>query len=93
MIMYSNSERRTIDYTHNSLRPIMKGCKIMITVKITVDTKEMKEKIGTKIHDQLVGNQDYIDSRIILNIDEDKDILLYIDDECTDKIPAITLFD
>ena len=92
--MYSNSERRTIDHTHNSLRPIMKGCKIMITVKITVDTKDEKERIGTRIHEQLIGNPDYIDSRIILNIDEDKDILLYIyDDECTEKIPAITLFD
>ena len=92
--MYSNSERRTIDHIHNSLRPIMKGCKIMITVKITVDTKNEKERIGTRIHEQLIGNPDYIDSRIILNIDEDKDILLYIyDDECTEKIPAITLFD
>ena len=66
----------------------------MITVKITVDSKDEKERIGTRIHEQLIGNPDYIDSRIILNIDEDKDILLYIyDDECTDKIPAITLFD
>lgn len=62
--------------------------------KITIKTKDNDEryKIGEHIHNQLVGNRDYIDCNIILNCtDVDCTVLLMIFEECTD-IPPISLF-
>lgn len=41
--------------------------------EIVISTKTNEEKmiIGSDIHNQLRGNQDYIDNNIILNADDD----------------------
>ena len=50
-----------------------------------------KGKIGTTIHKQLVGNDDYINDNIILNIDDDNTVNLFIFNEVT-EFPKIELF-
>lgn len=59
--------------------------------KITIETSDDKEqlKIANFIHEQLVGNKDYINNNIVLNIDTDA-IRLYIFEECT-EIPTISI--
>ena len=37
-------------------------------ITIYCESDDLKKRVGTKIHEQLRGNQDYIDSRIILDI-------------------------
>lgn len=52
--------------------------------------KKKQLRIGNSIHEQLVGNKDYIDSNIILNIDEENIIKIYIFNEC-ESVPNIIL--
>ena len=60
-------------------------------VEIETQTKDECMRIGTLIHDQLRGNQDYIDSNILLNCtDSDNVVRLYIFEEC-ENIPSITI--
>lgn len=59
-----------------------------ITIR-TINEKEQME-VGNSIHHQLVGNQDYIDNNIVLNIDTDNEVNLYIFKEC-ENIPNIVL--
>lgn len=65
------------------------GEKMNIIIETAND--EDKLKIGNHIHEQLVGNKDYIDSNIILNIEEPNKVRLYVYDEC-EYIPPITIF-
>lgn len=58
-------------------------------ISITCDESE-KMAVATKIHEQLVGNQDYKDSNILLNCDRFEAVDLYIFDECT-EIPVISI--
>ena len=53
------------------------------------DYETMYRKVGEPIHDSLVGNQDYIDSNIVLNVDQGKDdvpkcYLYFSKDDCKD---------
>ena len=57
---------------------------------IHVDSESEKMRIGTAIHEQLKGNQDYIDSKIILNVDGLHEIVLSIFEDAT-MIPEITI--
>ena len=67
----------------------MKGVKRQ--VEIYTDSKEETIRIGTSIHQQLVGNQDYIDNNIILNCtDEPTTVSLYIFEECK-ELPKIVI--
>ena len=61
-------------------------------MKITIETSNEKEqeKVANGIHYQLVGNQDYIDNNIILNIDVKNKIRLYIFKEC-ENVPDIVI--
>lgn len=63
-------------------------CKIDIRIK--TDTEERQMAIANSIHHQLVGNQDYIDNNIVLNIDTDNEVNLYVFEECED-IPDIII--
>ena len=60
----------------------------------TEDWKEFKKK--EKIHEQLVGNQDYINSNIVLNDSSTRcdgtnnEVRVYIFDECKER-PAINI--
>lgn len=69
----------------------MKGDDCMeIKRQIAIKVEDDKERlaIANSIHEQLVGNPDYIDSRIILNVGEE--VNLYIFDDCQ-EIPTIVL--
>lgn len=66
----------------------MEELKMHISIK-TINNEE-KMRIGNSIHDQLVGNSDYIDSNIILNIDDENEVNLYIFKEC-ENVPKITI--
>ena len=68
----------------------MEESKLKIQVKIFTSNDWEKRKIGNRIHEQLRGNEDYINNNIILNIDEENEINLYIFEECED-IPKITI--
>lgn len=59
-------------------------------IEINCLTNEEKMTLGTSIHEQLVGNPNYIENRIILNVDEDKKVLIWVDDSCT-ELPIIKL--
>lgn len=63
-----------------------------LKMKITIETSTEKEQtaIGYAIHEQLCGNKDYKDSNIILNIDVENVIKLYIFKEC-ENIPTIVI--
>ena len=64
-----------------------------IKYDITIETANEDEKmaVGNSIHNQLVGNKDYIDSNIILNVDGYETVRLLIFEECI-NVPKITLF-
>ena len=49
--------------------------------------KHTIEEIGNSIHQQLVGNQDYIDSNIGISLETDE-VLIWFDD-CKGEIPDI----
>ena len=65
--------------------------KTKMYIQIETDTEEEKFRIGDKIHNQLAGNQDYVDCRIVLNIDEPYMIRLWIDNDCVNPIPEIRI--
>lgn len=60
-------------------------------IQIETSTEEEKLRIGNKIHNQLVGNKDYIDCNIVLNIDEPYTVRLWIYDDCVNPIPEIRI--
>lgn len=65
-----------------------KDLKMHITIRTTDEKEQMR--IGNSIHHQLVGNKDYIDCNIILNIDDENEVNLYIFNEC-ENVPDIII--
>lgn len=65
-----------------------KDLKMHITIR-TADEKEQL-RIGNSIHHQLVGNKDYIDCNIILNIDVENEVNLYVYNKC-ENVPDIII--
>lgn len=65
----------------------MKNFKGEIIIRPKGIGKHTIEEIGTSIHQQLVGNQDYIDSNIGMNLGTDE-VLIWFDD-CKGEIPDI----
>lgn len=64
-------------------------------VTIECETFEEMAAIREKIHNQLVGNQDYVDRNIVLNgsddrYEQDNSIHLIFFEEC-EEIPEITI--
>lgn len=59
---------------------------------VTIDTQgnEEKMRIGTAIHEQLRGNPDYVNNNIVLNVDEDSRIRLWLLKDSS-SIPEITI--
>lgn len=53
---------------------------------IKCENNDEKVRIGKKIHEQLAGNKDYKDNNIILNIEADNEVCLYIYEEVDYKI-------
>ena len=62
--------------------------KMHVTIR-TIDNKE-KMKYGSFIHHQLAGNEDYVNNNIILNIDNDNEVDLYVFKEC-EHMPDIVI--
>lgn len=59
-------------------------------IAIECSSNEEKMAISRKIHCQLVGNKDYIDSNIVLNHDEDCMVMVFIFNEC-EEMPEIII--
>lgn len=54
-------------------------------IEIECSSNEEKMEVSRKIHNQLVGNKDYIDSNIVLNHDEDCKVMVIIFNECKEE--------
>ena len=65
----------------------MKNFKGEIIIRPKEVGKNTIEEIGNSIHQQLVGNQDYIDSNIGISLETDE-VLIWFDD-CKGEIPDI----
>ena len=65
----------------------MKKFKGGIIIKPANADKHTIENIGMTIHQQLVGNKDYINSNIGISLEEDQ-VMIWIDD-CEEEIPDI----
>lgn len=63
---------------------------LKLEVIIRTKNEEEKNRIGNKIHKQLKGNPDYINSNIILNIDVENEVWLGVFNEC-ENIPVIII--
>ena len=62
-------------------------------LKLEIKTRSQEDclLVGTKIHEQLVGNEDYINCHIVLNLDYKTNVVgLYIDKEVK-EIPQLTI--
>ena len=60
--------------------------------KMTIEVSNAEERlaVGNAIHEQLRGKQDYIDNNIILNIDTDYTVELYVMSDCK-ELPKIEI--
>ena len=68
----------------------MKNFKGEIIIRPKEVDRHTIENIGNSIHQQLVGNQDYIDSNIGISLETDA-ILIWFDD-CKGEIPDIVFY-
>ena len=59
-----------------------------ICIKCVDDKEQMA--VGNHIHEQLVGNKDYMNDNIILNTDEPCEVNVYIFKECK-EIPTLVI--
>lgn len=66
----------------------MTESEVKYTITIETQNNEERLRIGNKIHEQLKGNPDYVNNNIILNIDQDCTVRLWIYTNCT-NIPSI----
>lgn len=64
---------------------------IRMQIKVTVNDDKEQLAIANAIHEQLVGNPDYINDRILLNIDVDGETNLYFFDDMEGDIPTIVI--
>lgn len=60
-------------------------------ITIRTSTEQEKLEVGTKIHNQLVGNDDYINTRILLNMDGNENIVTLTIIEDAKSIPEIKI--
>lgn len=63
---------------------------VKMHIKITVKDDKEQSAIGNTIHEQLRDNPDYVEDRIVLNIDADNEVNLYVFDDC-DEVPTIII--
>lgn len=64
--------------------------KLKREITIVCGDEKEQEHLGNFIHEQLRGNKDYMDNNIVLNIDVDDTIKIYIFKEC-ENIPDIII--
>lgn len=65
--------------------------KVRMQIKVIVNDDKEQLAIANAIHEQLVGNPDYINDRIVLNIDVDGETNLYFFDDMEGDIPTIVI--
>ena len=60
-------------------------------LEITIKTRNDQERnqIGEKIHNVLKGNPDYVNNAIVLNIDRDKRVRLWVYDESETQLNMV----
>lgn len=63
---------------------------LKLEILINTTSNEEKMRIGTEIHQQLKGNPDYIENRIVLNIDRENRVWLGIFQDC-ETVPSIVI--
>ena len=63
---------------------------LMCKMIIELSDADTRMAVGTAIHEQLRGKQDYIDNNIILNIDTDYAVELYVMSDCK-ELPKIEI--
>lgn len=63
--------------------------KMKITIEVDSEDKYGIERVGNSIHEQLVGNEDYINNGIVLCLDEDA-VRVYIGKE-VENVPDIII--
>lgn len=82
----------------NNNNPIPSKPISMMTIEC--ESYESMQKVKEMIHEQLVGNQDYIDSNIVLCGSDDisdlanhgkNNVYLYIFKECKGPVPELTI--
>ena len=64
---------------------------IRMQIKVTVNDDKEQLAIANAIHEQLAGNPDYINDRILLSIDVDGETNLYFFDDMEGDIPTIVI--
>lgn len=68
----------------------------MKKIIIQLENEKAMYDVRDKVHEQLVGNKDYIDSNIVLNCSDDRndgtknEVHVYIFDECI-NVPSISI--
>lgn len=60
-------------------------------ITIRTSTEQEKLEVGTKIHNQLMGNDDYINTRILLNMSNDENIVTLTIFEDSKTVPEIKI--
>ena len=60
-------------------------------ITIRTSTEQEKLEVGTKIHNQLMGNDDYINTRILLNMDNNENIVTLTIFEDSKTVPEIKI--
>lgn len=65
--------------------------KVRMQIKVIVNDDKEQLAIANAIHEQLVGNHDYINDRIVLTIDVDGETNLYFFDDMEGDIPTIVI--
>jgi len=63
---------------------VIKMIKKILDIKC--ENNDEKVRIGKMIHEQLLGNKDYKENNIVLNIEGDNEVCLYIYEEVDYKI-------
>lgn len=60
-------------------------------LEITIKTRNNQERnrIGEKIHNVLKGNPDYVNNAIVLNIDRDRRVRLWLYDESETRLNMV----
>lgn len=59
--------------------------KLVEDIRIELNDNDTKIKLGKSLHCLLKGHEDYIENRIILNVDEINTVRIWIFDDCRNQ--------
>ena len=60
-----------------------------LEIPIKTRNNQERNRIGEKIHNVLKGNPDYVNNAIVLNIDRDKRVRLWVYDESETQLNLV----